>query len=315
MNILKEIEKYGLKIAVLLYCLGFFINTVYLMQFKFVEFDLLQTRYIYTGIVPLLLFSGIVIFAFIRLNIDEMRDNFKSTNLLNFVYKYTLVCFILSNYLFSSEHYYGAFLAKHFNRNLIISILIFYDAFAAFYIWGVFYLAIGMSNPFWEKIAKRLKPVYGIIALPSIAFIVYVSWSNKELSYINYFVVIPFFIVLFFMSSALDAKKGISFIGEPVITKNEDTRKKYDNYFIVLSRFLLILIMSYIYALNIYPRLPSNLGGAQPIHATLITKTDSLKAQIIYENSNYFLVKLADSIYTHRIQKSMIQQVIVERDK
>lgn len=201
--------------------MGFLINNIYLTKYSFFDFEVIQTKYIYTGLSAILFFTFILLFIVLRLDLDNASNNLKLKNLLTWAIRLPLLTIIL-NLFFGHEKNFIAGLPKEiFGENISMIISNSLISFSFFYLFGLIFVSFGALWKIDYKIINPIRIVINILSIPIFVIVVLSANSNKDLSSILSFLSILFIWVFSFLAGFSDAQKGISFISAPI--KGQDS--------------------------------------------------------------------------------------------
>lgn len=304
MDILKE--NY-IKFPVFLYVLGFAVHNSYLSIFGSYEFELIQARYILSGIGFVGFFSVCMVYMSFNINPSYLPDNYKPRVLLPWL----LRVFSLPAVIYLTLH-------------------------------GKSFINIDVSS--FEKMAISLYLMLGfLIVFTSMANVIYMTetgndWYSKMVRTLSYWGSIPFLLLCLYASSKNTELRSLvilmlyfiaGFVGvglrhadqrynvEPGYL-NADANEEHENSFRMIVGILSLCFLCWSaiskYSKDIYPYIPTAFGGSKIESAILHTKENSYSVDIIQETTKWFLVRNSETNQIEKIKTSMVDKVVYRGD-
>ena len=77
---------------------------------------------------------------------------------------------------------------------------------------------------------------------------------------------------------------------------------------------LLFFFFAVDYSKKIYPLIPSNFGGGKPVNAMILTDSDTIKCQILNENSEWLLLKREGMNKYERIRIKSVKRLVLIKE-
>jgi hypothetical protein len=309
MEFLDLVEKWWLKATILLLALGFFVHNVYLMKFGFIEFDLLQTRYIYSGFATLLYFTLLIIYVSLRLHFDDAKANFTPVNFLVWSFRFPILVFILVRTLFPDQQYLERTISTYFGGGPTEAIVGTLATLTTLYLSGIVLLSVGvLPNP-PQSLVRPFKILFAFFCIPFLILLVLAARLHPDVQRVLWFAVSPFFLILGYLNGRLDAQRGDPLTPAPIQSKDAAFVRKFWRQVYAFLVLAVAASWAFSYSQIIYPRLPANFGGIRPVQATIITDVDTLKTRIVYENSQWLLLESPDSLETIRLRRDLVKRI------
>lgn len=304
MDLLKE--NY-VKVPILLYVLGFAVHNSYLSMFGSYEFELVQARYILSGVG----FVGFIALSFsymcIRVNLSYLPDNFKPKKLLPWLLRVVSLPSIYYVYLYSPDPRLEPNMSA---EDVALSLYISIGNFVVFMSLFNLIACLHDGNSLLSKLYRWTGYIFSI---PVILLAFHVASLNEELKGIG-FIIMCFFLGLVGLAlQQADRKSGF----EPDYL-DSGAKKEHENSFQLLvgSMAILFIIWSAItkYSEIIYPNIPTALGGSKLESATLYIGDKKINAKIIQETNNWFLVINSSSGSIEKIKSSGINKIVYQNE-
>ena len=313
MEYLKKIDNYWLKIPVTLYILGFFVHNIYLSSFALYNFDILHTRYIYSGTIAFA-FIIILIFALtMKLDLSNYEKNFKYLNLTSWICRVCIITFILYYVLNTNE--LSIFTVVTNFRELInlCSKIFLIIIVPPLIMWSIIDM-LGNISKNDEMFSLINKIIHSYLSYPFIAIIVFISYYNVSFRQITLFVFYLWFAIAAYIFGILEARKGRAV---QIIEGQEGSLKPsfYKKVFAPVSLLLGIVFVITLYSSHIYSKIPANWGGAKPIEAKIFIDSDTLAVQIVDESEKWIAVISSCDTTLRRIKIENVTSVIIKNKK
>ncbi|RSD30455.1 hypothetical protein [Vibrio pectenicida] len=300
MDIIKE--NY-VKFPILLYVLGFAVHNSYLSLFGSYEFELIQARYILSGIGFVGFFSVCVVYMSFNINPSYLPDNYR----LKIFLPWLLRVFALPAILYMVLH--GTpptSIENHSIDEMALSIYL---------LLGFLIVITSLSNVIymtengedWYSKMVRTLSCWG--SVPFLGLCIYVSAYNTELRSL---IMLMLFFVFGFVGMSMrhaDRKHSI----EPDYL-NSEADEEAENSFQMVVGVLALCFLCWIaiskYSEDIYPYIPTALGGSKIESAILHTETTSYSVDVIQETGKWFLVRNSETSQIEKIRTSMVDKVV-----
>ena len=303
---LETIKKYDsliIKIPILFYVIGFFINTIYLNKYGLFEMEFLKTRYIYIGFMACFYYFSLIIWLTLKLNTENFTENFKPIN-----FSYWILRIVLGSYII-----YKFFIFKDctlniplFIENEVISLKIqqiyYIISFSLFTL-----ILFGIFVNFKSDKTLPFQKFLSVICVPYLIIFIYLFYNNVELRNSFYFVLNPALIILMFISSASDAERGIIF-GGLLATENGLFQKGYFKIYQIYYLIFISIFFLTIYSNNIYPNINKNLGGSKCEPSIIVTNNEIFHGNILNENSRWLTIILSKDNCTVSIPDTLTNE-------
>lgn len=295
------------RVPILLYVLGFAVHNSYLSMFASYEFELVQARYILSGIG----FVGFIALSFsylcIRVNLSYLPDNFKPKKLLPWLLRVVSLPSIYYVYLYSHDPLLEPDLLPD---NLALSLYLSIGKFVVFMSLFNLIACLHEGNSIFSKLYRWTGYIFSI---PVVLLAFHVASLNEELRDIGYIIMCFFLGLVGLALQQADRKSGF----EPDYL-DSCAKKEHENSFqlVVGSIAILFIIWSAItkYSEIIYPNIPTALGGSKLEPATLFIGDKKIDAKIIQETNNWFLVINSSSGSVEKIKSSGINKIVYQNE-
>ena len=309
-----KFENLWLKIPFLLYGVGFLIHNIYLTKYSFFDFEIIQTKYIYTGLTAILFIVLIFIAIILRLDLDKADNNFKLKNFLAWAIRLPVLAIVLNVYLGNNKSFIAGLPLQIIGENLSNKISIILVGLSHLYLMGLLIVSLGSSRTVDQKIINPARIVINVLSVPLFAIVIMSTFNNKDLSSIFTFLLILFVWVFSYLAGFSDGQKGISFISTPIKGKESNIAIKLNRLIPNIFYSSVLLGALYSYSINLYPLLPINLGGVKPVEIEIQMKDSSIKGSLILESPKWFLIQEVDSTIS-RIRVDDILRIKTSKKK
>ncbi|HHF0549689.1 TPA: hypothetical protein ACPHT3_004335 [Vibrio alginolyticus] len=296
------------KVPVFLYVLGFAVHNAYLSIYGSYEFELIQARYILSGIG----FVGFVALSFsymcIQINLSYLPDNLKPKKLFPWLLRLVSLPSIFYTYLHSFE---GPITGNVDIETLALYIYISLGNFIV--VMSLFNLIACLHHG--DDIFAKLYRWFGyFFSIPMILLTFYVASQNEDLR--DIFIVMMYFFAGFLglALQQVDSKNGF----EPDYL-DSGAKSEHENRFQLLIGSIAIFLMIWSaitkYSEVIYPNIPTALGGSRLESATLYLDDDQYDVDVIQETKSWFLILNNNTGNVEKIKVSDINKIVYRRDE
>lgn len=289
-----DIIKYLSAFAIISGAFGLIIINLYLQKYNLVDFNVIQPQIIYVGFIFILILMFNFLFFFMLLDLENPSKN----SLL----KITLLTFsklaILGNtlnYLLNTDEINKVFIGQ--NNSL----------FTRFFLNGaiiggtIIYILVFVSYEWIIKDDKRTSTkiiyIYPLIffTLWSIAGAIY-CYFNVPLAknFYSFELYIAFLFYMFFIgiwAKSNDKERGLNTTPVSMFGTDATGFKSLDKWFVVVYLIVMMLILITKYSSQIYPYISPYYGGGKPQIVRIVVEGDTLKGELISQNSSYLFIK------------------------
>ncbi|OLQ88277.1 hypothetical protein BIY22_08925 [Vibrio panuliri] len=296
------------RVPVLLYVLGFAVHNAYLSMYGSYEFELIQARYILSGIG----FVGFIALSFsymcIQVNLSYLPDNLKPKKLLPWLLRIASLPSVYYVYLYSYD------LSLDLSASPDSLALSIYISFGNFVVMMSLFNLIACLHDGDDLFSKLYRWVGYVSSIPFIFLAFYVASQNEELRDIG--IVIVYFVagLLGLSLQQADSKNGF----EPDYL-DPDAKEEHENRFQLLVGSIAIFLIMWSaitkYSEVIYPNIPTALGGSKLEAATLFIGDEKIDAEVIQETSNWFLIINSSSGTIEKIKSSGITKIVYQKER
>ncbi|MBB1507459.1 hypothetical protein H5203_18505 [Pseudoalteromonas sp. SG41-1] len=292
-----------IRVPILLYLVGFVVHNSYLASYGSYEFELVEARYMLTGFGSVFIFTSMFLFVFYRTNISDVSKSYEPKILFPWLLRISSIPAGIYSILHSADFLEFPFSA--FGAYMDLGIYIFYSSFA------LLAIEVMRGKRFQSKLLKIL--IY-IITIPFIALLFFASGESELLGQYSKFTLYFFLGAYGIAISQDDERKGVQ-----LNHLDLDSDPKHEKYFSLMFAFLclgygLFQFIS-IYSNNIYPYIPTALGGSKVVNATLYLADSKAKVKIIQEGHNWFLIYNEKTSTIEKVKSSEILKVEYHMDK
>lgn len=297
-NILERFEKFEhlwIKIPFLLYGLGFLIHNIYLTKFSFFDFEIIQTKYIYTGLSSIVFIILISLFIILRLDLDNASNNFKLKSFLTWAIRLPILTIILHLFIGTNRNFIAGFPLEILGENLSLTISSFLISFSFLFILGLTFVSFGPLRQLDYKIINPTRMGINIVSIPIFVLVLLSTFDNKELSSIFFFLFVLFIWTFSFLGGFSHGQKGLKSLSSPIKSVDSELGEKVKKIITNIFQLSIFLYAIFHYSINIYPLLPINLGGAKPVEIELELENESINGNLIMESSKWLIIQELDS--------------------
>lgn len=283
MKLSELLENYWLKFPAALYALGLIVHNIYLFQFGVYEFELVEVRYILSGLGLVGFVLICWLYTSIRVNLSYIPDSLALKKLLPWLLR--IVSLPYAVYLVL----YGTDIVDVFSYSPELTFIFVLVSGIAYFV--VFYsvtdliFMTGDGDGLGSRVVRFL---FRVLSLPILLFTLFVCTKSSEFSSIFWSTVSFFPLFLGLALFQLDKKHGVE-----LNYLDSNALKKHENWFqIVFGLIGCIYVFGLVvsnYTENIYPRIPAALGGALTTTASIYSDGKVYKARIINENQSWIL--------------------------
>jgi len=199
-DILLKAEKLWLIIPLILYGIGFFIHKVYLSNYNTFDFEIIQTKYIYIGII-----FTIYILLFIllmTLSVGNPRNSEKQELIIisSWLIRIPILAFCIYFLIYDFDTVNNdikLLLGKYFTHTLLSIIHSIILLLALLYVsWFLFYNYSKLLKD--KNIDKAIKIFFSIVLIPLAFTALTYATISQNFSRLLGFLLIPFFLILIF---------------------------------------------------------------------------------------------------------------------
>lgn len=309
MDALKKIESFGIKLPIALYVIGLFIHNAYLAKYSVSEFDILQTRYIYTGFTAVSLITAIFALLILRLDLTDFTVNLKPVNFLAWLARFPLVTLLLFFWLVPADSLVHGYLRNALGATASILFANFLMILAYGFLFGLIFVSFGAVFKKDFGWISKIKKALAWFSIPLFALVYYLTFHYRQLDNVFFFMAFPAVLVLAFLGSASDAQRGIVFQSEAVPNTEGQLSKLFVRFVYPFFLFILATGVLLAYANRIYPMIQPNYGGGKPVDALIITRADTLRTKIISEDTNWLITLRSDTSDVVQVKSSDIEKL------
>lgn len=309
MNTLNKIESLGIKLPIVLYVLGLFIHNAYLSKCSVSDFDILQTRYIYTGFTAVSLITGVSVLLMLRLDLTDVTLNLKPPNFFAWLARFPLVTLLLFFWLAPADSLTQGYLRDALGLRPAIFVVNLLMLLAYGFLFGLIFVSFGAvfkKDYVWISVAKK---ALAWLSIPLLGMVYFLSLHYKYLADILDFMAFPAVLVFVFLASASDFQKGIVFESEAVPDTGSQLSKLFVRFVYPFFQFVLATGVLLAYANGVYPMIPPNYGGGKPVDALVITGEDTLRTKVISQDANWLITVSSDTTNVVQIKTSDIKKL------
>ncbi|MEZ8277473.1 hypothetical protein AB6C67_16130 [Vibrio cyclitrophicus] len=299
------LEKYWIKIPVVLYVVGFIVHNAYLSNFGSYEFQLVQAKYILSGFG--LVGFAVVCFVYtgIKVNLSNISKSLTIDKLLPWSLRVISLPYVAYTLLYGKELFE---VSIHPTDPLIVIGFIASTIAHAVVAFSIFNIAL-MINHNETLFSKVLGFLARVTAIPMIVITFVIAWNVPEFSGITKATTYFFFGYIGIAMSQDDKYLDV----EPKYSDPETKEKHEDLYQLVFGTIALFFILWMVisnYTKYIYPKIPVALGGAKLEFVSIETKEKIYDAHLIQETNDWVMYLDDTSGQVEKIKTSSIEKVV-----
>jgi hypothetical protein len=302
-DILSKFEKTWLLVPFIFYAIGYFIHNTYLSNYATFDFEIIQSKYIYIGSLFSFYITLFVFFLLIGIGFEGEKTVPTFLKITTWSIRLPLILVIIHLILYPVEVRTHNILSI-VEGNIFLIILFAFTAITLILYSTWFALNSSMyllSKPRVDRII-RIFFAFSIIPI-SITMYLYYHQDNYFAEIIS-FITTPLFLLFIFMPI-------LFYIGE---TKYISKSNILNNVISSLLISFLLFFFMISYAKNIYPNIPSSFGGAEPTFAIIYTDTDTIRCELLNENSEWLLINSKESRVYERVRVESIKHIAISVD-
>lgn len=300
---LSRFEKTWLLIPIIFYAVGYFIHNSYLSNFYTFDFEIIQAKYIYIGVLFVFYLTLFIVFLSIRVWLDKENRIPSFLKFATWILRLALIIVIVYILLTASTDNVRKIRTLASENELFKYSSIFTLVTLCFYfVWLFNIVPFGLLKRRTYDIILRYLYLLSIIPITYTFYIIY----TNDIYFKS--------IIDFLRSPLLVTVVAFGFILNVIKLKFD---KKYSN----LTNFVLGLLLIFIffftmiyYSHHIYRHIPSNFGGAKSTYAIIYTETDTINCELLNENSDWLLINSTNKMVYERIRVELIKYIKISED-
>lgn len=303
------LEKYWIKISVILYVIGFIVHNAYLSSFGSYEFQLVQAKYILSGF-GLIGFSVICfVYTGIRVNLSDVSKSLTKDKLLPWMLRVVSLPYFVYSVLYGKELFD---ISERSGNSFVVFGYIAYSIAHAVVIFSVFNVVMMIGQV--ESVASKfIDLISRILSIPMLVGTLIIAWNVPEFSGIMKATTYFFFIYVGIAMRQSDKSLGI----EPKCSDSKTSERHEEIYQIVfgiIATFFLLWIVTSNYTRYIYPKIPVALGGAKLELVSIKTKENIYESYIIQETKDWVMYINKNNGQVEKIKTDLIEMVVFKED-
>lgn len=292
-----------IKFPIVLYVLGFAVHNAYLSLYGSYEFELIQARYILSGIGFLGFVSLCVVYMSFHLNLSYLPANYKIRIVLPWLLRVFSLPAIIYVFLHGQPEFSDVSSAK---EELWLRLYLSFGQLVVFSSLTNIVFSLTAGNDIYAKTVRALSLW---CAVPFLILCFYASSQSSELKSLMMFIM--YFLAGFVGLSFRHADRNYDV--EPDYLSPE-AKEEHENSFQIVVGILALCFVCWSaiskYSENIYPYIPTAIGGSKIEAATLYSDTGVTSVEVIQETSKWFLVRNSDTKQIEKIKASSIDRVV-----
>ncbi|MCP4897632.1 MAG: hypothetical protein GY906_11725 [bacterium] len=297
-----------LKIPLVLYVIGLVVHNIYLSQYSVYDFELLHARYVLAGAVTVLAIAVSLMLLTIRLDLDDYRKNLSYPALASWSCRISMYVLIAHLFLFSGDPLIQGVPADlQILDPLLLDVTVRFAAIAFFsvFMMDTFLADLNDRDRLFSakfiKVQERLGPLFLVI-------VVSLAIGNSEIRALA----THFFMLAVFLVAGLAGWKDSRDGHHTQPLANGSTEAVSQTWSLAFGPLLVLLGIGPLlvgFSANLYPKIPSSLGGARPIPVEVVLRDGTLNASLISEGPDWITVIDPDSSDIRRIPKSLVSEL------
>ncbi|MBB5321646.1 hypothetical protein [Marinobacter oulmenensis] len=308
MNLPKFMESNWLKASFLLYGVGLVVHNSYLAQFGIQEYELVEARYIVSGVG----FIGFVVvcctYMAIKVNLSYIGDSLKPKQLLPWLFRIFSLPYVVHLALF------GNTLKDTFGSDLLLTNFVNgFTALAQFMVLFSVSDLVFMTSDGDKKPARVVRSLIRVWSVPFLLFTAFLAYSNAEFRGTVWATTYFFFLFLGLALVQSDSRHGVDpkYLDPNTSKEHED---RFQIIFGLLACFYIFWLVVTNYTENIYQRMPASLGGAKTFEAKIYTEEGSYEGIVLYETDSWLVFRAGgDNIKIVKIKADIVEKIEVTK--
>jgi len=294
---MSKFDKTWLLIPFIFYGIGYFIHNSYLADYSSIDFEIIQTKYIYIGVLFLFYALGFLSLLLINLNPTAVIKLPLSLFIFPWLLRFFILILIVF-FLIGPVDVTPLTLYKDAKGNIFLIAILVYSHIAITLYISWFVAGLSASSPL--LILQKIIRIYFSISTIPVGYISLLSLRKTYFSLLDFTIA---FLALFVFTLIL----ARSIYELKIFEKSILLSKMSTGFVFILFMFFLMIL----YSKNIYKFIPPSFGGAKPVYAIIYTEIDTIKCRIINENSEWLLIDKGGVPSYQRIRVNGIRDIFV----
>ena len=290
-----------------LLAVGAFIINIALSKYGILDFPLLNSRTIYVGFMAVFVIGAYLVLWFTYVSVTGAKAEILVI-LLNLFWKPLMVSPVIWSFLLSKDDGFEIrLLSLTVNSRILLAPSLFMIvAFSCFFVVGREYIVNGITKDKLGKLTFWGGTVATLIgAIPTIVLILAIERYRSVFLTLLYISFVLFFQTAMLWASRNDRSRGID-TRPTSLFSNDRKITKMDLVYIGFWVLLVAIISISSYARNIYPNIPTNLGGGQyGYNSVSLSDNLTMDGTIVHSNNDY-LYMVDDGNNLHQIKQSSV---------
>ncbi|EGR4363171.1 hypothetical protein DDM66_17435 [Vibrio cholerae] len=296
-------REHYIKLPIVLYVLGFAVHNAYLSLYGSYEFELIQARYILSGIGFFGFVSICVAYMSFHLNLSYLPYNYRIRIVLPWLLRVFSLPAIIYIFLHGQPRFSDVSSAKD---ELWLWLYLLFGQLVVFSSLSNILFSLTSGNDIYAKIVRALS---FWCAIPFLILCFYASSHSPELKSLVMFILC--FLGGFAGLSLSHVNRNYDIEAEYL---SPEAKEEHENSFQIIVGILALCFVCWSaiskYSEDIYPYIPTAIGGSKIEAATLYSGTGIASVEIIQETSSWFLVRNLDTKKIEKIKASSVDRVV-----
>jgi hypothetical protein len=300
------IQSNWLKVPVALYVAGFVVHNVYLSQFGVYEFELVEARYVLSGIGFLGFTALILAYSSIKIDLSCLENSCRIDKLLPWAARVLALPYVVFGILYGPEEFDLLDLT-----NGAAPIVIACSRVAHMIVGFAIFDLVLMPAEGDSLLARLTRSIYRIVPIPLLVVTIAIAVFNEQFRGVAFACTYPFFLFMGVAFYQVDKKHGI----EPNYLDN-NANAEHETYFVIIVGIISISVLMGIlvtnYSQHIYPKIPSAIGGSRIEVAVILVNGTTQRVGIVQETKEWLIVRDPKTRKVSKIKIATVDRIDFE---